>query len=93
MGVSILTENGVLRAAGLARPPVDVEVSMSVWAPLAENARACVDHIYEVSVRRIKVMGPVVSHVEQDGRVQTCNSVVSSMADASKLLLCFGTGG
>lgn len=64
------SENGVLSASWLACPPIHIEVSMSVWSPLAQNARTCVYHIYKVGVRRVKVMGPVVPHEEQDCGIQ-----------------------
>lgn len=87
MDVLSLTENGVLSAPGLTCSSIHVEVCVSVWAPLAQNARTRVDHVYEVSVRRVKVMGPVGSHVKQDGWIQTCNSFVLF------LLFCFGANG
>jgi hypothetical protein len=71
-----LTEDGILSTPGLARSPIHVEVCMSVGPPLAQNARACVDHIYEVSVSRVKVMRSVAAHEEQDGGVQTCQHTI-----------------
>ena len=73
----ILTEYGVLSASGLACPSIHVEVSVSVWSPLAQNARTCMYHIYKVGVRRVKVMGPVVPHEEEDGRIQSCEHAVT----------------
>jgi hypothetical protein len=73
----ILTEDGVLSASRLACPTVHVEVSMSVWSPLAQNARTCMYHIYKVGIRWVKVMGPVVPHEKQDGGIQSCEHVVN----------------
>jgi len=77
----ILTEYGVLSTSGLACPPIHVEVCVSVWSPLAQNARTCMYHIYKVGVRRVKVMGSVVPHEEQDGRIQSCKHVVTLSHD------------
>lgn len=71
----ILTEDGVLSASGLACPPIHIEVGMPIWSPLPQNAGTCVYHIYKVGVRRVKVMGPVVPHEEQDGGIQPCENM------------------
>jgi hypothetical protein len=60
----ILTEDGILSTSGLARSPIHVEVCVSVGPPLAQNACACVYHIYEVSICGVKVMRPVAPHEE-----------------------------
>ena len=77
----ILTEYGVLSASGLACPPIHVEVCVSVWSPLAQNARTRMYHIYKVGVRRVKVMGPVATHEEQDGRIESCEHMVTLSHD------------
>lgn len=55
----------------LAGTAIDVEVSMAVGPPLAQDTSSGVQNVHEVSVRVVQVAGAVGAHVKQDRWVET----------------------
>ena len=69
--VSQLTYYARAEASRLTSPSVHIEIGVTVRTPLAEDSGACVNHIDEIRVRRVQIVRSIVSHIENDSRIQT----------------------
>lgn len=83
--LSVLTEYRIVCTAWLARSSVHVEVRMSVRAPLAQNPGPGVYNIHEVSIAIVQVSRPVISHVKNYSRIQSCKNGNQKRSDQPRL--------